>query len=56
MKKTARSARRAPDSRAQKILSARRRLALIRKLERRLKEQTDLLDAARATQLGGAFV
>jgi len=55
MKKAARLTARAPISRAQKILSIRRTLAVIRKLERRLKEQTDLLDAARAAQLGGPF-
>jgi hypothetical protein len=45
MKKAARSTRRAPVSRAQQILSVRRRLAFIRELERRLKEQTAVLDA-----------
>jgi hypothetical protein len=45
MKKAARSTRPKPVSRAQQILSIRRRLAFIRELERRLKEQTAVLDA-----------
>src|SRR5262245_50904357 len=48
MKKTAQLAARV--SRAQKILSIRRTLAVIYRLERRLKERTDLLDAARASR------
>jgi len=45
MKKAARSTKRAPVSRAQQILSMRLRLAFIRELERKLKEQTAVLDA-----------
>ena len=45
----------APISRAQKILSMQPKLAFMRKLERRLKAQTDLLDAARAIRFGGPF-
>ena len=45
MKKAARSTMRAPVSRAQQIFSMRRRLAFLRELERRLKEQTAVLDA-----------
>jgi len=45
MKKAARSTKRALVSRAQQILSMRRRLAFICELERRLKEQTAVLDA-----------
>jgi hypothetical protein len=46
MKKAARSAERVPISREQQILSVRRRLAFLRKLERGLKmEHSALLDA-----------
>ena len=53
MKKAAQPAARAPISRAQKIVSMQRKLAFMRKLERRLKAQTDFLDAARAIRFGG---
>jgi len=45
--KKARSVERVPISREQQILSIRRRLAFIRNLERKLKEQTAVLDALR---------
>ena len=45
MKKAARTTGRALISRAQQIFSIRRRLALLRELERRLKERAAVLDA-----------
>jgi hypothetical protein len=45
MKKAARTTERALISRAQQIFSIRRRLAFLRELERRLKEQAAVLDA-----------
>src|SRR5258705_9249444 len=45
MKKAARTTERALISRAQQIFSIRRRLAFLRELERRLKEQAAVVDA-----------
>src|SRR5258705_13599175 len=45
MKKAARTTERALISRAQQIFSIRRRLAFLREVERRLKEQAAVLDA-----------
>jgi hypothetical protein len=45
MKKAARGTKRVPISRAQQIFSIRRRLAFLHELERKLKEQTAVLEA-----------
>jgi hypothetical protein len=51
MRKAARTAKRAPISRAQQIFSIRRRLAFLRELERKLKEQAAVLNAYKSARL-----
>src|SRR5712664_2218644 len=51
MKKAARTTERALISRAQQIFSIRRRLAFLRELERRLKEQAAVLDAYKPARM-----
>jgi hypothetical protein len=55
MKKAARTTKRAPISRAQQIFSIRRRLAFLRELEGRLKEQAAVLDAHKPSRLPELF-
>lgn len=55
MKKAARTTKRAPISRAQRIFSIRRRLAFLRELEGRLKKQAAVLDAYKPARSPNRF-